>query len=262
MLERARGGRLVALRGPRPASEMLARVRSAGGFTQINHPTIFPSPPFPEGLCRGCPWEYSDASRPAAIMGDTVRGEPVDFTARVLGAGPSPRPPELPYTLLVVKDGRPFRTVPVTRDDFAYRFRSAGPGRYRLQLQRGTTIEALSSPIYVQRRMSGGGKPRGNGTDGDDVIVGTSGDDVIRCGSGRDRVDGGGGNDMIYCGSGDDMVIGGAGNDRLFGESGNDRIEGGSGDDALVGGSGKDRLDGGPGRDRLDGGSGRDVARQ
>ena len=36
-------------------------MQAAGGFTQINHPTIFPSPPFPENQCRGCAWEYSDA---------------------------------------------------------------------------------------------------------------------------------------------------------------------------------------------------------
>ena len=37
-------------------------VHAAGGFTQINHPTIFPSevPGF-DFICRGCPWDYSDA---------------------------------------------------------------------------------------------------------------------------------------------------------------------------------------------------------
>ena len=34
----------------------------AGGFTQINHPTIFPSTdPFFQQFCRGCPWDYTDA---------------------------------------------------------------------------------------------------------------------------------------------------------------------------------------------------------
>ena len=109
---------------------------------------------------------------------------------------------------------------------------------------------------------AGGGEPRGDGTEGDDVIIGTSGDDVIRCGSGNDRVDGGGGNDTIFCGSGNDIVMGGPGNDRLFGESGDDRLEGGPGEDQLVGGSGDDTLEGGPDRDRLDDGSGRDTERQ
>jgi hypothetical protein len=51
----------VRLRGPRPARELFQRIDSVGGFAQINHPTIFPSPPFPSSFCRGCPSEYSDA---------------------------------------------------------------------------------------------------------------------------------------------------------------------------------------------------------
>ena len=43
-----------------PASRILRDVRRAGGFTQINHPTIFPSSnPLFALLCRGCPWDYS-----------------------------------------------------------------------------------------------------------------------------------------------------------------------------------------------------------
>jgi hypothetical protein len=38
-----------------PASQ-LAAVRAAGGWTQINHPTIFPGQP---SLCRGCPWDWT-----------------------------------------------------------------------------------------------------------------------------------------------------------------------------------------------------------
>ena len=52
----------LELRRPRqPASRIFDDVRAAGGWTQINHPTIFPSavPLFPL-LCRGCPWDYSD----------------------------------------------------------------------------------------------------------------------------------------------------------------------------------------------------------
>lgn len=191
------------------------------------------------------------SSRPPAIMGDTVGDEPVDFTARVLGAGPS----ELPYTLLVMKDGKPFRTLPATGDDFSFRFRSAGPGRYRLQLQRGTTIEALSSPIYVERSTSGDGddgrpactKP---GTSGNDIIRGTSGDDVICAGGGNDIVYGSGGNDTIY---------GDGGNDILRGEGANDRISGGAGNDVVRGGYGNDRLRGDPGSDGVSGQDGRDY---
>ncbi|HET8952306.1 MAG TPA: CehA/McbA family metallohydrolase [Solirubrobacteraceae bacterium] len=56
---RADGG--VTLRRPaQGASRILRDVRRAGGFTQINHPTIFPSAnPLFALLCRGCPWDYS-----------------------------------------------------------------------------------------------------------------------------------------------------------------------------------------------------------
>ena len=60
--ERRPGGDLVQVRGRRPASRLFDDIHAAGGFTQINHPTIFPSslPPL-DLLCRGCSWEYSDA---------------------------------------------------------------------------------------------------------------------------------------------------------------------------------------------------------
>ncbi|CAA9494854.1 MAG: hypothetical protein AVDCRST_MAG85-1413 [uncultured Solirubrobacteraceae bacterium] len=52
-----------ALRRPsRAPTSIFDAVRGAGGWTQVNHPTIFPSevPAF-QNLCRGCPWDYSDA---------------------------------------------------------------------------------------------------------------------------------------------------------------------------------------------------------
>lgn len=53
------------VRVPRPPSgifDFVHRRRGEPGFTQINHPTIFPSevPGF-DAFCRGCPWDYSDA---------------------------------------------------------------------------------------------------------------------------------------------------------------------------------------------------------
>jgi uncharacterized repeat protein (TIGR01451 family) len=265
--ERSSDGTLVPKRGARPASEIFEDVHAAGGFTQINHPTIFTSqvPPFAL-ICRGCSWDYSDtetdytkvdaieistgppglqqppdpgpnpftplaiefwehaleagnkiaavgssdshnagrtpdpitqapigvattavfadelsetgvqrgveaghtyvkifgndgpdlrfearipgSDRPPAIMGDTVFANSVDFTARVLGAGPSAARPG-DYELFVIKDGEPLLAVPVTGDDFSFPFPSVGPGRYRLQLERGSAIEAVSSPIYL-----------------------------------------------------------------------------------------------------------------
>lgn len=60
-----RNGSLRRLRGPRPpgtSGGIFDQVHAGGGFTQINHPTIFPSavPGFSE-LCRGCAWDYADA---------------------------------------------------------------------------------------------------------------------------------------------------------------------------------------------------------
>jgi len=59
---RRANGRLKRLRGTRDPSALLGQVHRFGGWTQINHPTIFPpdQPGFAE-LCRGCFWEYSDA---------------------------------------------------------------------------------------------------------------------------------------------------------------------------------------------------------
>jgi hypothetical protein len=375
LLERARDGRLVPVRGPRPASALFDRIHASGGFTQINHPTIFPSPPFPPGLCRGCPWEYSDAAtryakvdgievatgpaglrgpgrpgpnpftvtaiefweralamgnriaaigvsdshnagrtpnpitqapigtattvvyadelsergiqrgveaghtyvkvtgnggpdlrlsgrargsrRPPAIMGDVVRGEPVDFTARVLGAGAAAGAGAPARTLRVLKDGRPFRAVPVTGRDLTYRFSSAGPGRYRLQLERGTTIEALSSPIYVERAGGGGsgGRPECTitGTPRNDVLRGTPGRDVICAGAGNDVLRGGDGDDVLLGGEGNDVVAGGRGADRMYGEGANDSLA------AADGTPGNDHADGGPGADACSGDRGDEL---
>ena len=301
LLVRARDGSLRLLRGRQPARRFLAAIDGSGGFTQINHPTLFPSPPFPANLCRGCEWEYSPrqtdydlvdaievatgpadvngptrpgpnpftvtaiefwedkldaghkiaavggsddhrggepeeptqspvgepttvvfaeelsqrgvraavkaghsyvkvsgndapdlrftarapgSSAPAAIMGDTVRGEQVEFVARVLGGGPGSGPGG-PYQLTVLKDGKtPVRTAPVTSDDFRLAFRSLGPGRYRLHLTRGTSIEGVSSPIYV-KAAAGGGGPGGGGDEDRDGTGGQDGDGTST-GTGRE----------------------------------------------------------------------------
>ena len=44
----------------------------------------------------------------------------------------------------------PFLSVPVTNDDFVFEFPAVLQGRYRLQLQRESAIEAVSSPIYLE----------------------------------------------------------------------------------------------------------------
>ncbi len=66
---RASDGSLTKVRDTQPASRIfddIHAVRNAGGkqrgWTQVNHPTIFPSqvPAF-GNFCRGCSWSYSDA---------------------------------------------------------------------------------------------------------------------------------------------------------------------------------------------------------
>ena len=51
------------------------------------------------------------------------------FKARVFGGNG--------HQLQIVKDGATVATVPVTSDDFIYRFEGKGPGRWRLQVMRG-----------------------------------------------------------------------------------------------------------------------------
>lgn len=268
-----RDGALNRVRAAQPASRIFEDIHSAGGYTQVNHPTTFPSaiPGF-GNLCRGCSWEYSDEEtqwdqvdafevqtgpagtsepqehelgpnpftplairwwdelrsqgydltavgssdshnagggngttqspigeattviyaeelseegvqraveaghayvkffspdgpdlrfdatsleapgngkgngRPKAMMGDSLKSSAAAFTARVIGGAPSP---EL-RMLVVFKDGLPYLTVPVTGDDYTFEFEASEPGSYRLQLQRGTAIEALTNPITLR----------------------------------------------------------------------------------------------------------------
>ena len=309
-----RGGATRLARGVQPARSIFDQIRAAGGYTQVNHPTIFPSavPGF-GSFCRGCEWSYSDAETdyskvdgievatgpaglraplepgpnpftltaiqfyedaldtgnkiaavgvsdshnagrtpsesglgvtqapigegttvvfadelseagvkrgveaghtyvkvagndrpdlrfearvagrggPPAIMGDTVRGDDVGFEARVLGGGPGGSPAG-PYTLLVMKDRlEPVASALVSDDDFTLRFRARERGRYRLQLMRGTAIEGVSSPIYVEAA-------RGDGDgDGDGGGAGERGSDPDGRGRTEDRAPGGGDVDRL-----------------------------------------------------------------
>lgn len=373
LYQRRPNGTVVEVRGGRPARATFNRILAARGFTQINHPTIFPSPPFPRNQCRGCAWEYSDAETdyskvdaieiatgpaefgPAgalgpnpftvtgisfwedaleaghkiaavgssdshnagrtpggitqapigtattmvyahelsnrgirravraghtyvkvtgndgpdvrlratapdagsAIMGDTLRSGSASFAARVLGAGPGAADPGA-RQLIVMKDGAPFRTVPVSGSDFRFRFRSDGPGRYRLQLMRGEVIETVSSPIYLVR---GRGQRQQTCMGRRATIVGTPGDDVLRGTPGRDVIAARGGDDLVRGRGGNDLICGGPGSDELRGNAGDDRLRGNIGDDRLLGQRGADDLRGGRGSDHLRGGRGGDEAR-
>ncbi|HYU61481.1 MAG TPA: CehA/McbA family metallohydrolase [Solirubrobacterales bacterium] len=117
---------------------------------------------------------------PPAIMGDTVRADQVDFTATVknLDEAMSVRPGA--YTLFVVRNGLPFLSVPIPAggDEFSFSFPSVGPSRYRLQVDRTATgvgsIEAVSSPIYVES-PAGGPAPPSAAINDVGVIEGDSG---------------------------------------------------------------------------------------
>jgi hypothetical protein len=260
--ERAATGALRLLRPATPPRTRFAEIRRAGGFVEVNHPRIFyPSttPGF-AALCRGCPWEYSDAatdwngvdafeistgppnfgetpspfllqaiglydaltarghhlaavavsdshdagrfdatSRPVgtgttvvraaplsergvvaavraghtyakpfgnggpdlrlvarrrgrrvAIMGDTVRAPTATLVARVLGGERPAAPSTAPRTLVLMRDGKPYRTLPVGPGTTRLALR-VGPGAYRLQLGRGDLVEGLSTPIWIGR---------------------------------------------------------------------------------------------------------------
>lgn len=271
VLRRRRDNSLRRIRDGVPPRSSFARIQRGGGFTQINHPTIFPSevPAF-AAFCRGCPWDFSPAEtgygRVDAIEIATgpsgldvtvpeleLKPGPNPFTATAIGfyeralarghriaavgvsdshnAGRTPNPvtqapigeattmvraPQLserglrcaikagrtyvrvtgpdaaelrfrgrpagrPFgrgptraifgdaihsesgarfiaavhggngaQLLVLRNGRPIASVPVSGKRFRHSFEVERPGRYGLQLNRGSTIEAYGTPIRVR----------------------------------------------------------------------------------------------------------------
>ncbi|MFN2587741.1 MAG: CehA/McbA family metallohydrolase [Actinomycetota bacterium] len=261
-----RNGTLTELRPAVPPRRIFRTIRRAGGWTQVNHPTIFDSsvPGF-GNVCRGCSWDYSDeetnwnlvdafevatgpggtsspegnelgpnpftplaiemwdelraegfritavgssdshhagegngttqspigeattvvyapelsergiragiraghayvkifapggpdlrfearaaGSPETAIMGDRLEAASAEFVATVTGAAPGPG--SQPRTLSIVRDGEEIDSVPVTSGDFTFEFMGEEPGDYRLQLMRGSAIEALTNPISL-----------------------------------------------------------------------------------------------------------------
>jgi len=85
-------------------------------------------------------------------VGDTIRAKGASFTARVIGGNGR--------QLQIVKDGATVATVPVTSDDFTYRFEGQGPGRWRLQVMRGSLIDTVSSPIWIKPGWGGAERQR------------------------------------------------------------------------------------------------------
>ena len=74
-------------------------------------------------------------------MGDPLAATEAKFTARVLGGSGR--------ELIVMRDGEELASSEVTSDDFTYEFEADRAGDYRLQLQRGMAIDALTNPITL-----------------------------------------------------------------------------------------------------------------
>ncbi|SIT15042.1 FecR domain-containing protein [Insolitispirillum peregrinum] len=89
---------------------------------------------------------------------------------------------------------------------------------------------------------------RGNGGDGDEIVVASYTGDELYGNAGVDTMLGSAGDDTLYAGgsdndssdTGNDTLIGGAGNDELHGNYGNNVLRDGAGNDALLGGNGDD----------------------
>jgi hypothetical protein len=113
--ERRADGSVRQVRAPVPPRRgIFPGVHRGGGWTQINHPTIFPSDvPGNANFCRGCPWDYSDSETnfrdvdafevntgPAAIGGTL----PNPFTATAISEWDGLRGRGFPITGVAVSD--------------------------------------------------------------------------------------------------------------------------------------------------------------
>ena len=95
---REANGTLTQVRAARPAREIFDEVHAAGGFTQINHPTIFPSQiPLLSAFCRGCPWDYTAAET------DYSKVDAIEVQTGPPGLDQPPRPGPNPFTPLAVR---------------------------------------------------------------------------------------------------------------------------------------------------------------
>ncbi len=179
------------------------------------------------------------SASPPAIIGDSLESQ-TGFSATLnatilnLDASRAARPGA--YYVAVYRDALPLLTLPIppSGNEYSFELPALGYARYRLQVQREGSIEAISSPIYVEP-VSGEPPPP----------------PPVRC---QDAP-------PFGLGSGDDRFEGTRGPDRVNGSRGADRVRGKAGDDCLAGGRGHDRVAGGAGEDRLRGGNGVDSIR-
>jgi hypothetical protein len=91
------------------------------------------------------------SAEPAAIMGDLLKANAVDFTAQVLNVDPEDEALGA-LELVVLKNGVPVESAPVGVPGAEHTFSSSGPGRYRVELRRGAALVAFTNPIYVKRK--------------------------------------------------------------------------------------------------------------
>src|SRR5215207_703532 len=102
-----------------------------------------------------------------AMMGDALPAPSADFEARVIGSGGDAQ-------LIVMRDGRTIESVPIGSADFVHRFSATEPGDYRLQVQEGSTIHALTNPISLGApARPAPAAPRGGGRAATIVLRGT-----------------------------------------------------------------------------------------
>lgn len=89
---------LAQVRGPVPVSDGLDAVQNAGGFTQINHPAIFPSavPGF-DSFCRGCPWDHPAGETDYSLV------DSVEIATGPAGIRQQPHPGPNPFTPLGIQ---------------------------------------------------------------------------------------------------------------------------------------------------------------
>ena len=138
-----RADRRGAHRGPRRRA--VASAASAAACSPATPTRRSPARAGPTSASRRKPHGATSSKR--AIIGDTLHATGASFKARVLGGNGG--------QLLIVKDGSTIATVPVTSDDFVYRFEGSGSGRWRLQVMRGSLIQTVSSPIWIEPGSTG-----------------------------------------------------------------------------------------------------------
>lgn len=222
-----------------------------------------------------------------APCGDTLQGQPVNFTGTFTDANPA----DTHTALINFGDGTAaiVGTVNESTHTITASHAYAAPGTYTISLvvtDNGTpALSSVGGPtsaaFIAGAKIDGSGNLEIDGTNCDDVIRVSKANAAgtllsVRFSNvfigtysptGKIIINGLDGNDylsvdanvtraaIIFGGAGNDTIRGGAGNDILLGGDGNDSLYGGGGANILIGGAGSDLLQGGNGSDLLIAGS-------